>query len=129
VNLHEDILKEVNKISTNLPLDPRGGSSDPLGPLGPPRYFGLLMVNLRKPPLPPNKLNCQPLNYLEYVKDFDPNAHVTMFKATIKANSEIYDVKIVNLFSLTFKVCPIGVTIIWERLCKLYFCRIVIGFL
>jgi hypothetical protein len=55
------------------------------------------MVNLDRPPLPPNKPYPQPFNYLEYVKDFDPDAQVRIFKLTIRANSEIDDVKIVNI--------------------------------
>ncbi len=46
------------------------------------------MVNLGKPPLPPNRPYRQPLNYLEYVKDSDPNAHVKAFKVAIIANGE-----------------------------------------
>jgi hypothetical protein len=49
------------------------------------------MVHLGKPPLPPNKPYHQPFNYLEYVKDFDPDAHVKIFKVAIKANSETND--------------------------------------
>jgi hypothetical protein len=49
------------------------------------------MVNLGRPPLPPNRPYCRPLNYPEYVKDFDPDVHVRMFKAAIRANSETYD--------------------------------------
>jgi hypothetical protein len=37
------------------------------------------------------------------VKDFNPYAHVKVFKATIKANGETKDVKFVNLFSFTLK--------------------------
>jgi hypothetical protein len=37
------------------------------------------------------------------VKDFDPNAHVKVFKATIKINGEIEDAKIVDLFSFTLR--------------------------
>jgi hypothetical protein len=61
------------------------------------------MVNLGRPPLPPNKPYHQPLNYLEYVKGFDPNVHVRVFQATIKANGEIEDAKTVNLFRFTLK--------------------------
>jgi hypothetical protein len=46
------------------------------------------MVNLCRPPLPPNKPYHRPLNYLEYVKVFDPNVLNRVFKATIKANGE-----------------------------------------
>jgi hypothetical protein len=61
------------------------------------------MVHTCKPPLPPNKPYHRPFNYLEYVKDFDPHAHVKIFKVAIKANSEIDDAKIVNIFSFTLK--------------------------
>jgi hypothetical protein len=37
------------------------------------------------------------------VKDFDPNAHVRVFKAAIRANGETKDAKIANLFGFTFK--------------------------
>jgi hypothetical protein len=56
------------------------------------------------PPLPPSRPYCQPFNYPKYVKDFDPNDHVKVFKVSIKTNSEINDAKIINLFSFTFKV-------------------------
>ncbi len=52
MNLHEDFPKEVNKGFASQPLDQEGGDSDPLRPLRPPRYFGLLMVHLGRPPLP-----------------------------------------------------------------------------
>ncbi len=60
-------------------------------------------MNLGKPPLPPNRPYCQPLNYHEYVKDFDPYVHVRVFKIAIRVNGETKDVKIVNLFSFTLK--------------------------
>ncbi len=100
VSLHEDMLQEVNKVFTSKPLDQRGGNLDPPRP---PRYFGLLMVHLIKPPLPPNRPHCLPHNYLEYVKNFDLDAHVRVFKAAIRTNSEINDVEIVNLFIFTFR--------------------------
>jgi hypothetical protein len=37
------------------------------------------------------------------VKDFNPNVHVRVFKATIRANGETKDVEIINIFSFTFK--------------------------
>ncbi len=58
------------------------------------------MVNLGRPPLPPKTTYFRPFNYLEYVKDYNPNVHVKVFKAAIKANSELDDAKIVNLFFL-----------------------------
>jgi hypothetical protein len=54
------------------------------------------MVNLGRPPLPPNKPYHRPLNYLKYVNNSDLDAHVRVFKATIKVNSEINDANIVN---------------------------------
>ncbi len=48
-------------IFVEQPLDPRGGGSNPPWPLGPPRppepsrYFGFPMMNLGRPPLPPNR--------------------------------------------------------------------------
>jgi hypothetical protein len=39
VNLHEDILRQVNKVFANQPLDPGKGSSNPPGPPRPPRYL------------------------------------------------------------------------------------------
>jgi hypothetical protein len=61
------------------------------------------MVNPSRPPLPPNRPYHRPLNYHEYVKDSNPNAHVRVFKIAIRANSEIDDVEIVNIFSFTLK--------------------------
>ncbi len=61
------------------------------------------MVNLGMPPLPPNMPYCRPLNYLEYVKDINPYAHVNVFKVAIKTNGEIENEKKTNLFSFTFK--------------------------
>ncbi len=61
------------------------------------------MVNLNRPPLPPNRPYYRPLNYLEYVKDFWPKCYVRVFKVVIRTNGEIEDVEIVDLFSFTFK--------------------------
>jgi hypothetical protein len=58
------------------------------------------MMNLGRPPLPPNKPYRQPFNYPKYVKNFNLDVHV---KTTIKANGETKDVKIVNMFSFTFR--------------------------
>jgi hypothetical protein len=59
-------------------------------------------------PLPPNRPYYRPLNYLEYVKDFDVDAHVKVFKFAIIAKSEINDAKIVNLFSFTIVTKVLG---------------------
>jgi hypothetical protein len=61
------------------------------------------MVNLGKPSLPPNKPYRWPLNYPEYVKDSNLDAHVRVFKATIRTNSGIDDAKIVNMFNFSLK--------------------------
>jgi hypothetical protein len=72
----------------NQPSNQGGGGSNPSGSLG---YSRLPMVHTSMPPLPLNKTYRQPLNYPKYVKDFDPNVHVRVFKAAIKTNSEIDD--------------------------------------
>jgi hypothetical protein len=61
------------------------------------------MVNPSRPPLPPNIPYRWSLNYLEYVKDSNPNVHVRVFKATIRINSETNDAKIIILFNFTLK--------------------------
>ncbi len=61
------------------------------------------IMNSSKPSLPPNRPYRRPFNYLEYVKDSNPDAHVRVFKATIRSNGETNDAKIDNLFSFTFK--------------------------
>jgi len=53
------------------------------------------MMNLGKPPLPPNKPYHRPFNYPEYVNNFNLDAHVRVFKAIIKTNGETEDVKYV----------------------------------
>jgi hypothetical protein len=45
----------------------------------------------------------KPLNYLEYKKNFDLDVHVWIFKATIKANGEMVDEEIANLFNFTLR--------------------------
>jgi hypothetical protein len=45
----------------------------------------------------------KPLNYLEYKKYSDPNAHVRVFKAIIKAYNEMLDEEITNLLNLTLR--------------------------
>jgi hypothetical protein len=98
LSLHEDMPREVKGIFVNQPLNQGGGDSNPPRPL---RYFGLPMVHPSRPPLPPNIPYCRPLNYHEYVKDFDPNVHVRVFKVAIRANNEIDDAEIVNMFTFT----------------------------
>jgi hypothetical protein len=62
------------------------------------------MVHPGRPPLPPNKPYCRPLNYFKYVKDFNLDAHIIVFQTAIKANNETNDVRIVNLFILPSKI-------------------------
>jgi hypothetical protein len=50
---------------------------------------------------PTNKLPYQKLQYPTYVKDIDPDAHIRVFKKTIKANGETMEANINNLFSFT----------------------------
>ncbi len=101
--MHVEMPREANIIFVGQPLDPKGGRSRPLGPPSPLRYFKLPMVNLGRPPLPPNRPYHWPLNYLEYVKDSNLDAHVKVFKVDIRANGETKDEKIANLFSFTLR--------------------------
>jgi len=100
VSFQEDISIEVNIASINQPLDLGRGDLDPLRPLGP---FRLPMVNLSRPPLPSNIPYYWPLNYPKYVKDFNLDTHVKVFKVANRANNETYNVKIVNMFNFTLK--------------------------
>ncbi len=61
------------------------------------------MMNPNKPPLSPNKPYCGSLNYLKYVNKIYPNAHVRIFKATIKVNGETKDVEIINILLRQYK--------------------------
>jgi hypothetical protein len=61
------------------------------------------MVNPSRSPLPLNIPYHRSFNYPKYVKDSDLNVHVKVFKDTIKANNELDDVKIVNMFIFTLK--------------------------
>jgi hypothetical protein len=115
VNVHTKMPKDVNKVFAKQHQTQRKGGSRPPRPPILSRYFGLRMMDPGRPPLPPNIPYHRPLNYPKYVKDFDPNALVIIFKVAIRVNGEIEDVKIVNIFSFTLKtLCLIGVTIIWD---------------
>ncbi len=103
VNLDENFPKEVNKVFASQPSDQGGSGLDPPRLPGPLGYFGLPMVHTYMPPLPPSRPYHRPLNYLEYVKDFDLDVHVKVFKAAIRANSETNDGEIVNLFRFTIR--------------------------
>jgi hypothetical protein len=115
MNMHVEMPREVNKVFAGQSLDPRGGGLDPLNPPRPVRYFGLPMVNPSMPPLPPNKPYHRALKYPKYVKDSHLNAHVRIFKTTIKTNGEIEDVKLLICLVLLLKIlCLTSVTITWE---------------
>jgi hypothetical protein len=45
----------------------------------------------------------RPLNYPKYMKDYDPNVHVRVFKAIIKANNETIDEETTNMFNFTLR--------------------------
>ncbi len=75
--------REVKGFFANQPLDEGGGGLNQLRPPRPPRYFGLPMVHPSMPPLSPNIPYHQPFNYPSYVKDFDLNVHVIVFKVAI----------------------------------------------
>jgi hypothetical protein len=61
------------------------------------------MMNPGRLPLPPIRPYHRPLNYPKYVKDFDPDAHVKVFKVAIKANGETEYAEIVHMFTFTLK--------------------------
>jgi hypothetical protein len=49
------------------------------------------------------KLPYKKLQYLTYVKDIDPYAHIRVFKKANKANGEILEANIINLFGFTLR--------------------------
>jgi len=49
------------------------------------------------------KLPYMRLQYPTYVKDIDLDVHIKVFKKAIKANGEIVEVDIMNLFSFILK--------------------------
>jgi hypothetical protein len=49
------------------------------------------------------KLPYRRLQYPTYVKDINPDAHIRVFKKAIKANGEIVEVDIINLFGFTLR--------------------------
>jgi hypothetical protein len=73
------------------------------------------MMNLGRTPLPPNRPYHRPLNYPKYVKDSNPDAHVKVFKAAIRANGETKDERLIICLVLPLKISYlIGVIITWE---------------
>jgi len=49
------------------------------------------------------KLPYKKLQYPTYVKDTNLDAHIKVFKKAIKANGEIVEANIINMFGFTFK--------------------------
>ncbi len=68
--------------------------------LEPPKNVAITFV---QPIIPYSKPSRRPLNYLEYKKGFDLDAHVRVFETTIKANGETINEEIKNLFNFTLK--------------------------
>jgi hypothetical protein len=64
-----------------------------------PQWYQLVPIQ----PEPTSKLPYQKLQYPTHVKDIDLNAHIRVFKKAIKANGEIVEAYIVNLFSFTLQ--------------------------
>ncbi len=56
-----------------------------------------------QPIIPYHRPFMRPLNYPKYKKDYDPNVHVQVFKATIKVDDETIDEEITNLFNFTLR--------------------------
>ncbi len=52
---------------------------------------------------PTTKLPYKKLQYPTYVKDTNLDAHIKVFKKAIKANGEIVETNIINMFGFTFK--------------------------
>jgi len=51
----------------------------------------VVVLQCAQPLLTLNKPYHQPFNYLEYVKDSNPDVHIKIFKVAIKTNSETND--------------------------------------
>ncbi len=66
----------------------------------PPSYQPVLVLSK-----PTSKLPYQKLQYPTYVKDINPNDHIRVFKKTIRANGEIVEANIINLFSFILQDC------------------------
>ncbi len=81
--------RKMNRFFARQPSNLGGGGSGPLEPLRLLGYFGLPMMDLGRPPLPQNRPYHSPLNYFEYVKDFDLDVNVRVFKVAIRVNGEI----------------------------------------
>jgi len=52
---------------------------------------------------PTSKLPYRKLQYPTYVKDTDLDAHIRIFKKSIKVSGEIMEVNIINLFGFTLR--------------------------
>jgi hypothetical protein len=82
ISVHTKMPRKVDNVFVKQPLDLRGGGSNSLGPPKLLGYFGLPMMDLGKPPLPPNR-PYQPFNYPKYVKDSNLDVYVKVFKVVI----------------------------------------------
>jgi hypothetical protein len=86
------------------PFDPPIGSYG--WPTPNPRMFIPLWY---QPPIvqlvskPTTKLPYMKLQYPTYVKDTDLDAHIKVFKKAIKANGEIVEADIINVFGFTLR--------------------------
>jgi hypothetical protein len=59
-----------------------------------PPWYPLIVIRFK----PTNKLPYWKLQYPTYMKDIDHDAHIIIFKKTIKANGETMEADIINLF-------------------------------
>jgi hypothetical protein len=59
-----------------------------------PPWYQLVLTQSK----PTSKLPYRKLQYPTYVKDIDLDVHIRVFKKAIKANGEIVEVDIINLF-------------------------------
>jgi hypothetical protein len=66
-----------------------------------PPWYQRLVVQLILEPT--TKLPYRKLQYPTYVKDIHPDAHIRVFKKAIKANGEMVEADIINLFSFTLR--------------------------
>jgi len=62
-----------------------------------PPWYQLVPIQTK----PTSKLPYRKLQYPTYVKDIDLDAHIKVFKKSIKVNGETMEVDIINLFGFT----------------------------
>jgi hypothetical protein len=88
------------KPTFNPPIGSFGWPAPDLCMFIPPWYQPLVVQLVSEPT---TKLPYKKLQYPTYVKNINPNAHIKVFKKAIKANGEIVEVDIINLFGFTLK--------------------------